>query len=83
MASLWDEEAEETRPAGHRTHGNTAAALAGTVEASPGPGPYAHTSSCCGRWAGHVTGQWGTRDPSLRSGVCFSVTGPRTIPSEW
>lgn len=55
----------------------------GTMEASPEPGPYAHTSSCCGRWAGHGAEEWGTRDPSLRNVVCFSVTGLRTMTREW
>lgn len=55
MDHMWEEEEEESRPAGHSTHWNTAVALAGAMEASPEPGPYAHTSSCCGRWAGLFT----------------------------
>lgn len=38
MASLWDEEEEESGPAGHWTHRNTAVALAGNHGGIPSAG---------------------------------------------
>lgn len=38
MASLWDEEEEESGPAGHWTHRNTAVALAGNHGGMPRAG---------------------------------------------
>ena len=39
MDRVREEEEEESRPAGHSTHWNTAVALAGAMEASPEPDP--------------------------------------------